>query len=92
LETFHRYHTGLIDASFRPRIPIPARPATDTELSGQDERREAHLSRLRQENADLRRTLAPYEEVIRQLTLENDALRQGATVVPLPVYSRPSPP
>ncbi|WP_254585283.1 DUF5994 family protein [Streptomyces sp. AC04842] len=31
-----------------------------------------------------------YEEVIRQLTLASDALRKGATVVPLPARSRPS--
>ncbi|MEV1026823.1 hypothetical protein [Streptomyces sp. NPDC050264] len=39
----------------------------------------------RQENSELRRTLALYEEAIRRLTLENQALRQGTTVVPLPI-------
>jgi hypothetical protein len=42
------------------------------------------LRRLRKENIGLRRALARYEEVIRPLALENDAPRQGATVVPLP--------
>ncbi|WP_217241905.1 hypothetical protein [Streptomyces sp. AC555_RSS877] len=43
-------------------------------------------------HTDLRRMLALYEEAIRQLTLENHALRSGATVVPLPARSRTSPP
>ncbi|WP_407840608.1 hypothetical protein ACE1OC_36580 [Streptomyces sp. DSM 116496] len=43
-----------------------------------------NLRRLRQENADLRRTLHLYEEAIRQLAVENDALRQQVTVIPLP--------
>jgi hypothetical protein len=37
------------------------------------------------------RTLALYEEAIRQLILENDALRQGATVVSLLARSRTCP-
>ncbi|MFF6786988.1 hypothetical protein [Streptomyces sp. NPDC012510] len=44
------------------------------------------------ENTDLRRTLALYEEAIRQLALENDALRRGSTVVPLPTRSVPASP
>ncbi|WP_433917574.1 hypothetical protein OIE50_02630 [Streptomyces canus] len=48
-------------------------------------RADANLNRLRRENTDLRRTLALYEEeAIRQLALENDVLRSGSTVVPLP--------
>jgi len=43
------------------------------------------------ENADLRRTLALYEEAMRRPTLENDALRGGGTVLPLATRSRPAP-
>jgi hypothetical protein len=32
-----------------------------------------------------------YEETIRQLTIENDALRSGGTVLPLPTRSAPAP-
>ncbi|WP_329314427.1 hypothetical protein [Streptomyces sp. NBC_01262] len=88
--TFHRHYADLIDAHFRPRIPAPAQPATPTESSGSDARTEANLSRLRKENTDLRRTLALYEEAIRQLALENDALRGGAAVVPLPTRTMPA--
>ncbi|MGW2518505.1 hypothetical protein ACWC09_16095 [Streptomyces sp. NPDC001617] len=52
----------------------------------------AAVSRLRKVNSDLRRTLALYEEAIRQLAIENDALRSGGTVLPLPSRSRPAPP
>lgn len=52
----------------------------------------AAVSRLRKENSDLRRTLALHEEAIRQLALENDALRSGGTVLPLPNRSTPAPP
>ncbi|MGX1914135.1 hypothetical protein ACWIID_35660 [Streptomyces phaeochromogenes] len=90
--TFHRHYADLIDVHFRPRIPALPRPATPTEPSGSDVRTEANLSRLRKENTDLRRTLALYEEAIRQLALENDALRSGGTVLVLPNRSRPAPP
>ncbi|MGW6485670.1 hypothetical protein [Streptomyces sp. NPDC055056] len=40
---------------------------------------------------NLRRTLALYEEAIRQLALENAVLRQDATVLALPARSRSSP-
>ncbi|MEU9271230.1 hypothetical protein AB0E04_38185 [Streptomyces sp. NPDC048251] len=52
----------------------------------------ANLSRLGKENTDLRRTLALYEEDIRQQVPENDALRSGGTVLPLPSRSMPAPP
>ncbi len=55
------------------------------------ERMKANLHRLRQENVDLRRILELYEEAVRQLTLENTALRRGATVLVLPARSRPDP-
>jgi hypothetical protein len=98
--TFHRHYANLIDAHFRPRIPAPARPAVAvavavavaTEPSGSDVRTEADLSRLRKENSDLRRTPALYEEAIRKLALENDALRRGAAVIPLPNRSTLAPP
>lgn len=89
--TFHRHYADLIDAHFRPHTPAPARPAIPRVPSGSDVRTEANLSRLRKENTDLRRTLALYEEAIRQLTLENDALRSGAAVLPLPTRSTPAP-
>ena len=40
---------------------------------------------------ELRRTLALYEEAIRQLALENDARRGGAAVVALPARTMPGP-
>ncbi|MEU2718281.1 hypothetical protein [Streptomyces sp. NPDC007205] len=89
--TFHRHYAGLIDTHFRPRIPA-ARAEADTGRPRADEGKETPLHRLRKENTDLRRTLALYEEAIRQLTLENHALRQGATVVPLPTRSQTLPP
>ncbi|MET9588983.1 hypothetical protein ABZY10_39075 [Streptomyces sp. NPDC006539] len=70
--TFHRHYRDLAEEHFLPRVPAPAHPAPAETISG---RTEENLSRLRRENADLRRTLALYEEAIRQLTLENDALR-----------------
>ncbi|MGW2891840.1 hypothetical protein ACWDDN_42360 [Streptomyces griseoruber] len=89
--TFHRHYADLIDTHFRPRVPKPAQPAASTPSPAADARAEANLSRLRQENTDLRRTLALYEEAIRQLTLENNALRGGA-VIPLPTRTTPTPP
>jgi hypothetical protein len=86
--TFHRHYSDLIDTHFRPRIPQPA----TTPSPAPNARAEAKLSRLRRENTDLRRTLALYEEAIRQLALENSALRGGVTVVPLSTRAMPSPP
>jgi hypothetical protein len=83
--TFHRHYSDLIDEHFRPRIPSPAQPAPGEKTSGHTE---ANLRRLRQENTDLRRSLELYEEAIRQLALENDALRQGAAVLLLPGHAR----
>ncbi|MDX3538143.1 hypothetical protein PV721_28115 [Streptomyces sp. MB09-01] len=80
--TFYRHHQDLITSYFQPR----ATPALQTETQSQatGEQAQNNLRRLRQENADLRRTLHLYEEAIRQLAIENDALRQQATVIPLP--------
>ncbi|MFJ9908749.1 hypothetical protein ACIRVK_38820 [Streptomyces sp. NPDC101152] len=89
--TFHRHYADLIDTHFRPRIPA-ARAETHRDQPKANETKEENLHRLRKENTDLRLTLALYEEAIRQLTLENHALRNGATVVPLPTRSRASPP
>ncbi|WP_262064494.1 hypothetical protein [Streptomyces sp. STR69] len=89
--TCHRHYADLIDVHFRPRVPAPAQPATPTEPAGSDVRTEANLSRLRKENTGLRRTLARYEEAIRRQALENDALRSGGTVLPLPTRSTPAP-
>lgn len=86
--TFHRHYSDLIDEHFRPRIPAPAQPAPGEKTSGHTE---VNLRRLRQENTDLRRTLELYEQAIRQLTVENDALRQGAAVLPLPARARQTP-
>ncbi|MFG2707477.1 IS3 family transposase [Streptomyces sp. NPDC048386] len=88
---FHRHYADLIDTRFRPRIPA-VRAETHTDRSKRDETKEENLRRLRQENTDLRRTLALYEEAIRQLALENHALCSGATVVPLPARIRASSP
>ncbi|NEB03740.1 hypothetical protein [Streptomyces sp. SID13726] len=89
--TFHRHYADLIDTHFRPRIPA-ARSQTRTDRPKTDGPNEENLRRLRQENTDLRRTLALYEEAIRQLTLENHAMRGGAAVIPLPARSRTSAP
>ncbi|NYV73508.1 hypothetical protein [Streptomyces sp. UH6] len=43
------------------------------------------VRRLRQENVELRRTVEVYAEMIRQLAVENQALRRpAANVCPLP--------
>ncbi len=63
---------------------------------GVEELRVRHLERylmsMRQrcEEKPARRNL--YEEAIRRPTLENDALRSGGTVPPLPTAARPRPP
>ncbi|WP_420036102.1 hypothetical protein ACN2WE_31225 [Streptomyces sp. cg28] len=79
--TFHRHYRDVIDQHFRPHLHARAQPHGNT--IGTTNTSTNNLLRLRQENRDLRRTLALYEEAIRQLTLENEALRQGTTVVPL---------
>ncbi|GHH29670.1 hypothetical protein [Streptomyces lanatus] len=89
--TFHRHYADLIDTHFRPRIPA-AGSQTGTDRLKTDKPKDENLRRLRQENTDLRRTLALYEEAIRQLTLENHALRDASTVIPLPTRSRTSAP
>ncbi|MFJ8941153.1 hypothetical protein ACIRL0_36485 [Streptomyces sp. NPDC102365] len=69
---------------------MPARP-TDTRTSPADDvREESNPSRLRRESAELRRTLAVYEEAIRRLALENDALRGQGVVVALPARTTPA--
>jgi hypothetical protein len=84
--TFHPHYADLIDTHFRPRIPTAT--TAQARSSEPDERREANLARLRQENTELRRTLTLYEEAIRQLAIENEALRTGATVIPLQARHR----
>ncbi|WP_370666360.1 hypothetical protein [Streptomyces sp. IBSBF 2507] len=86
--TFHRNYVDLIDTHFRPRISAP-RAAMPTDRPQAAEAKEDNLRRLRQENTDLRRTLALYEEAIRQLSLENHALRGGGAVVALPIRTLP---
>ncbi|WP_328980503.1 hypothetical protein [Streptomyces canus] len=44
------------------------------------------------EGTAVSRAHALYEEAIRRLVLENDALRSGGTVLPLPNRSTPAPP
>ncbi|MFE6625502.1 hypothetical protein [Streptomyces sp. NPDC057740] len=73
-------------AAGRPEDP-PAGLA-QAQSSEPDERREAFLARLRKENTELRRTLTLYEGAIRQLAIENEALRTGATVIPLQARPR----
>ncbi|MEU3466064.1 hypothetical protein ABZ721_39780 [Streptomyces sp. NPDC006733] len=80
--TFYRHHQDLITSYFQP-LATPARqPEEPPPAAGQ--RAQGNLRRLRQENADLRQTLHLYEEAIRSLTLENNALRTQARVIPLP--------
>ncbi|MFF4034349.1 hypothetical protein ACFYZ2_32155 [Streptomyces sviceus] len=78
-----RHYADLIDSHFRPRTPA-TRPDEHTDRQKADETKEENLRRLRKVNTDLRLTLALHEEAIRQLTLENHALRSGAIAVPLP--------
>lgn len=75
-----------MSTSSSTRVPAPAQPALTDTISG---RTEENLGWLRRENTDLRRTLALYEEAIRQLTLENDALRQQGTLIALPTGRHP---
>ncbi|MGW3121669.1 hypothetical protein ACWDBW_31730 [Streptomyces sp. NPDC001107] len=76
------------------RIPKPAPHRAATASSAADTRADDNLSRLRRENSDLRlrRTPALYEEAIRQLALENSALRGGSLVVAVPTRTLPAPP
>ncbi|MGW0396068.1 hypothetical protein ACWDYJ_35445 [Streptomyces sp. NPDC003042] len=84
--TFHRHYRDLVEKHFLPRVPAPAQPTPAETVSG---RTDENLSRLRRENTDLRRTLALYEEAIRELTLENDALRRQGTLIALPTGRHP---
>ncbi|WP_405978196.1 hypothetical protein [Streptomyces sp. NBC_00158] len=78
--TFYR-HPRPDHRYFQPRVT----PASQPEIPFQDtENGQNNLRRLRQENAGLRRTLYLYEEVIRRLAVENDALRQRVTLIALP--------
>lgn len=84
--TFYRHYRDLITTYFQPRIPRPAAPADDGRPAQAGETTELRLRRLRQENADLRRTVEVYAEAIRQLAVDNAALRQHAsTIRALPV-------
>ncbi|GGN64691.1 hypothetical protein GCM10011579_034410 [Streptomyces albiflavescens] len=85
--TFHRHYPDLIDGYFRPRMPAPRQLPVPAPPTGQEPDKETNLSRLRRENAYLRRTLGLYEEAIHQLTLENDSLRKSAVIVALPTRS-----
>jgi hypothetical protein len=73
--TFYRHYQDLITSYFRPRIPRSA-ALTDLVPSATGESDTRSLRRLRQENAELRRTVEVYAEAIRQLAVENEALRQ----------------
>ncbi|GAA4555975.1 hypothetical protein ACFYN9_38610 [Streptomyces collinus] len=86
--TFHRHYADLIDTYFRPHVPATTPTTAQAQSSEPDERREANLARLRKEKTELRRTLTLYEEAIRQLAIENEALRTGATVIPLQGWHR----
>lgn len=80
--TFYRHHQDLITSYFQPRATPAPRKQRPSPATG--ERTQDNLRRLRQENADLRRTLYLYEEAIRRLALVNDALRPEARIIPLP--------
>ncbi|MFK0238736.1 helix-turn-helix domain-containing protein [Streptomyces vinaceus] len=84
--TFHRHYHDLVEEHFLSRVPAPAQPAPTETIS---RRTEENLSRLQRENTDLRRTQALYEEAIRQLTVEKDALRRQGTLIPLPTGRHP---
>jgi AcrR family transcriptional regulator len=68
----YRHYRPLVDellagAAQQPRRAKRPRPGRDLE---------ADLARVRRANEDLRRHVALYEEVIRQLTVDNTRLRQ----------------
>ncbi|MFK0050374.1 hypothetical protein ACIQU4_40990 [Streptomyces sp. NPDC090741] len=87
--TFYRHHQDLITSYYQPRATPARQQEGPSPATG--ERVLDNLRRLRQENADLRQTLHLYEEAIRRLTLENDALRTDARIIPLHAQgSRPS--
>lgn len=69
--TFYRHYSDLINEYFRPRATRHIR-AVERVSSVEHDTTER---RLRQEIADLRKTIGLYGEAIRQLALENDALR-----------------
>lgn len=84
--TFYRHYQDLITDYFQPRareVIEPRSPAT-----GAPENAEATVQRLRRENTDLRRTLDLYADTIRRLALDNETLRRGGTVTPLPAHPR----
>ncbi|GGW53524.1 cell division protein ZapB [Streptomyces griseoloalbus] len=78
--TFYRHYGDLITRYFQPRIPRPAAAVGDSTAEA-DETAALTVRRLRQENTELRRTVEVYAEMIRQLAIENDALRQPSAVV-----------
>ena len=70
--TFYRHYSDLINEYFQPRAtrsPLPVEPTSRNVEHDTTERR------LRREIADLRKTVSLYGEAIRQLALENHALR-----------------
>ncbi|WP_030458798.1 hypothetical protein [Kitasatospora sp. NRRL B-11411] len=70
--TFYRHFRSLIIEHFRPKIPpisAPAKPATAEANDGKT------ITRLRQENTELRKLLNIYAETIRQLTTDNSDLK-----------------
>ncbi|MFC5667639.1 hypothetical protein ACFP3U_32310 [Kitasatospora misakiensis] len=70
--TFYRHYRPLIIEYFRPKtqpISTPAKPATAEANDGKA------VTRLRQENTELRKLLNIYAETIRQLTEDNTALK-----------------
>ncbi|MEV0888565.1 hypothetical protein AB0J03_32755 [Streptomyces microflavus] len=78
--TFYRHYPDLITEYFQSRLSITAAKEPSSHRNEQDQ---DNLRRLRRENADLRATLHLYEEAIRQLSLDIDALRQSGTVSPM---------
>ena len=84
--TFHRHYADLITNYFQPRARTRASDTTPEQLSV-DTRVSDALTRLRQENTDLRKLVQLYEEAIRQLTLDNHDLHSRlldhAAVVPI---------
>jgi AcrR family transcriptional regulator len=80
----YRHYRPLVDELLAGAAEQP-RPTRPHRSPGRD--LEAELARVRRANADLRRHVALYEEVIRQLTIDNTRLRgeleQHAGVTPL---------
>ncbi|MFF0629773.1 hypothetical protein [Streptomyces sp. NPDC004296] len=82
--TFYRHYKPLITDYFRPKAQVST---ASTSTAAAEETDHKTMTRLRQENTELRKLVNIYAETIRQLTLRADhlekALEAQAGVTPL---------